>query len=107
MIREAFQDLSRLRQIAAALVRHGFGEVLARSRMADLAKSSGDPVDPAARQKSAARNFRELLAELGPTFTKLGQMLSTRPDLLPAVLVEELSALQDAAPALPMDVVEK
>lgn len=106
MIREAFQDLARLRQIGAALVRHGFGEFVARSRMAEVARLEGVPVDPAARQKSSATRFRELLAELGPTFTKLGQMLSTRPDLLPAVLVEELSQLQDQAPALPMSVVE-
>ena len=107
MIREAFQDLARVRQIGAALVRHGFGEVLARSRIAEVAKAEGVPVDPQARQKSAARRFRELLAELGPTFTKLGQMLSTRPDLLPAVLVNELSHLQDDAPALPMKVIEE
>lgn len=106
MIREAFQDLARLRQIGAALVRHGFGEWVARSRMADVARAEGVPVDPAARQKSSATRFRELLAELGPTFTKLGQMLSTRPDLLPAVLVDELSLLQDQAPALPIAVVE-
>jgi len=105
MIREAFQDLARLRQIAAALVRHGFGEVLGRSRMADLAKG-GATEDPSARQKSSARRFRELLAELGPTFVKLGQMLSTRPDLLPAALIDELTQLQDNAPALPMSVIE-
>src|SRR6185437_4254377 len=40
-------------------------------------------------------------------FTKLGQMLSTRPDLLPAVLVEELALLQDQAPALPMSAIEE
>ncbi|MBS2027117.1 MAG: AarF/ABC1/UbiB kinase family protein [Deltaproteobacteria bacterium] len=106
MIREAFQDLARLRQIAAALVRHGFGEVLARSRIADVAKQTGGTPDPEALQKSGARRFRELLAELGPTFTKLGQMLSTRPDLLPALLVDELTHLQDQAPALPIAVIE-
>ena len=45
--------------------------------------------------RERARAFREALEELGPTFAKLGQVLSTRPDLLPPEFVEELSSLQD------------
>jgi len=45
--------------------------------------------------ESAARAFRDALEELGPTFAKLGQILSTRPDLLPPVFVEQLATLQD------------
>ena len=103
MLREAFQDLNRLRQIATAVVRHGFGAYLARSRLAD--QLGGTPTvagAPANGERSTAARFRELLAELGPTFIKLGQLLSTRRDVLPAQWVEELEALQDDCPPLPI-----
>jgi len=103
MLREAFQDLNRLRQIASAVVRHGFGAYLARTRLKDLAAVGPDAhgeLPPADR--SAAIRFRQLLGELGPTFTKLGQLLSTRPDLLPAHWIEELESLQDACPPEPL-----
>ncbi len=50
--------------------------------------------------RDRARAFREGLEELGPTFAKLGQMLSTRPDLLPPEFVEELESLQDQVPPM-------
>jgi ubiquinone biosynthesis protein len=101
----AFQDLNRLRQIAAAVVKHGFGAYLARTRLKDelprdAALPVGEPLPPPDRDTAA--RFRELLAELGPTFTKLGQLLSSRPDLLPAHWVEELEALQDDCSPLPL-----
>jgi ubiquinone biosynthesis protein len=98
----ALHDLNRLRQIAAAMARHGFGAYLERMRLRDVlgreAPPSGEPL-PSADRATAAR-FRQMLAELGPTFIKLGQILSSRPDLLPAVWVEELSVLQDDCPPL-------
>jgi ubiquinone biosynthesis protein len=103
MLREAFQDLNRLRQIAAVAAKHGFGAYLARTRLKDLAGVEAPPegaLPPPDR--STAIQFRQLLAELGTTFTKLGQLLSTRPDLLPAHWVEELEALQDDCPPLPL-----
>ncbi len=102
MFERAFQDLNRLRQIAAAVARHGFGAYLAKTRLKDVLgrdgpqPAEGEPL-PQPDRATAAR-FRTLLAELGPTFTKLGQLLSTRPDLLPAHWVEELETLQDDCP---------
>ena len=71
--------LGRAARIATVLGKYGFGE----------ARRDSDP--PEAR----ARRLREALEELGPTFAKLGQILSTRPDLLPPEAVAELAALQD------------
>src|SRR5208283_3817472 len=53
------------------------------------------------KRQSTARRFRNLLTDLGPTFIKLGQVLSTRADLIPAELLTELVGLQDSVPALP------
>jgi ubiquinone biosynthesis protein len=103
MIREAFKDLSRLRQISLIVSRHGFGELLARSRLRDRLGLRGPDPEPSPEEKrqSTARRFRNLLTDLGPTFIKLGQVLSTRADLIPAELQQELVGLQDSAPALP------
>jgi ubiquinone biosynthesis protein len=87
------------------VAKHGFGAYLARTRLKDAvprdaAVSATEPLP--APDRDTARRFRALLAELGTTFTKLGQLLSSRPDLLPAHWVEELEALQDDCPPLPL-----
>jgi ubiquinone biosynthesis protein len=102
MFKEAFQDLNRLRQIAAVVVKHGFGAYLERTKLAEVLGREAPPAGgelPPPDRKTAAR-FCQLLGELGPTFIKLGQLLSTRPDVLPATWVEELERLQDACPPL-------
>src|SRR5574341_1698025 len=107
MLREAFQALTRLRQIASAVARHGFGAYLERSWLKDLLGREAERTPagelPRADRKTAAR-FRQLLAELGTTFIQLGQLLSTRPDFLPSHWIEELETLQDSCP--PVDVGE-
>jgi len=56
------------------------------------------------RQAKRARQLREIITKLGPAYIKIGQALSTRPDLLPAVYLEELSLLQDQLPPFPNSV---
>ncbi len=77
------QLLGRAARIAAVLARHG------------LANRVSPGGDRASTEDVRAQRFRQALEELGPTFAKLGQILSTRPDLLPAAFVRELSVLQD------------
>lgn len=71
------------------------------SRCARSRALLGGPAD--ARQLEAARRLRAGLEELGPTFCKLGQVLSTRPDLLPPAVIEELSTLRDRVPPMPAE----
>ncbi len=104
MIREAFQDLNRVRQIAVLAARHGFADYLERSgTWRILGKKEQVEVSPEARRASVARRFRMFLNDLGPTFIKLGQILSTRADLLPAEFIEELATLQDHVPPMSKD----
>jgi ubiquinone biosynthesis protein len=98
-------DLNRLRQITTTAARYGFADLLER---AGLFRRFGRPqalAEPLAdtQRESTARRFRRLLDELGPTFVKLGQILSTRADLLPAEFIAELRLLQDAAAPIPLE----
>lgn len=67
--------------------------VLIKTTIRDLRNRFGKDADEAMRDR--AKRIRDGLQELGPTFAKLGQVLSTRPDLLPPAIIEELSTLQD------------
>lgn len=58
----------------------------------------------ATNEKRRAVRLREILGQLGPAFIKIGQALSTRPDLVPPVYLEELTTLQDQLPAFPNEV---
>lgn len=98
------QDLNRVRQITVIAARHGFGEVLERAGLwRILGRQEKVEVSPEAQRASTARRFRMLLNDLGPTFVKLGQVLSTRADLLPAEFVEELALLQDNVEPIPLE----
>jgi predicted unusual protein kinase regulating ubiquinone biosynthesis (AarF/ABC1/UbiB family)/nucleotide-binding universal stress UspA family protein len=71
-------------KIAAVFAKHGLRELFGRP-----------DEDGAVGRRRQAKRVRAALEELGPTFAKLGQLLSTRPDLLPAEFIEELAQLQD------------
>src|SRR5262245_42596765 len=90
------RDLGRLREIAGVLARHGFGELLTRTGLASLVPGK----NAESSEPRLAVRARRVLEELGPSFVKLGQLLSTRPDLLPADMIDELKKLQDDVPPL-------
>jgi ubiquinone biosynthesis protein len=94
--REARQQrsLGRLTEIAQVAVRHGFGYFLRRHRLGDLVPW-GEREAIEATASDRGRRLREMLDELGPTFVKFGQLLSTRPDVVPPDIVAELRGLQD------------
>jgi ubiquinone biosynthesis protein len=89
------RNLGRITEITQVAVRHGFGYFFERHRIADLLPSR-KPVAIAEGAPSArGKALREMLDELGPTFVKFGQLLSTRPDILPPDIISELRGLQD------------
>ncbi len=96
-LRRDIQDLGRLREIVTILVRRGFHDLLAKARLSRHA-AAGARLAPAA--ETTPQLLRETLEELGPTFVKLGQVLSLRPDLIPHRYCEEFRRLQDGVEPL-------
>ncbi len=100
----AVRDLGRLHDIAAVLIRYGFGDLVRRTGLAGVLERTGRALhwhvsDELARLEPPAR-VRRVLEELGPSFVKLGQILSTRVDLFSPEWITEFSKLQDSAIAL-------
>lgn len=101
----AIRDRKRLAEILRIVGTFGIGEVLERIGLAGLSPSSRGNGDDAA--SSAPERLRLALENLGVTFIKLGQILSTRGDLLPPEWIAELEKLQGDVPALPWDAVRR
>ena len=100
------RHLRRYREIAGVLARHGWGWMLERTGIHEhFARHPG--AHPSGEQNLAPgpTHVREVLEELGPTFIKFGQLLSTRPDVVPEPYIVELAKLQDTAPKLPASVI--
>ncbi len=95
----------RLRQITSTLARHGFGWLVVRLGLQRFVPFQRGWLGHARRDApyTRAEHLRLALEELGATFIKLGQVLSTRPDLVPPDYVAEFTRLQDAAPPVPYE----
>jgi len=104
------RHLRRYREIAQVLLRHGFGELVElveRLPSLPLPRRLLRRLRPPAPALGTPRRLRMALEELGPTFIKLGQVLSTRPDLLPPDFIAELSRLRDDVPPGPWEPVRQ
>ncbi len=104
-------SIGRYRYIITVFAKHGFGILLdqlgipgylkMRRSLSDYGNGSGNS------KLSAGERLRKAFEALGPAFIKLGQILSTRPDVLPAEILKELQKLQDSVQPFPFEEVEK
>jgi len=107
-INRNIRSLKRYRQVLGILIKYGFGHIVEQLNIDyyfELGKrivSLGTASRELERLTQAAR-FRLALEELGPTFIKFGQILSTRPDIVPTEVLKELQRLQDHIPAVSTD----
>src|SRR5438128_10063726 len=106
MAQPATRNLGRLSEIAQVAVRHGFGYWFDTHRLTDLFPRRGPRMEVDGQPSQRGQHVRALLDELGPTFVKFGQLLSTRPDVLPPDIIAELRGLQDDVRPFPLGDVE-
>ncbi|ADI83926.1 ABC1 kinase family protein [Geobacter sulfurreducens] len=100
------RSLRRYRQIVRVLVKYGFEHALSLmglSRFVARGRRLFRKPEPELARLSPAERMRLALEELGPTFVKLGQILSTRPDVIPRSFVLEFARLQDQVPSFPFE----
>src|SRR5256714_13053698 len=97
--------IPRLAATVGLFTKYGLGDFAERSGLRALAEEDGGDGNGASPEKAVA--FRKRLVELGPAYIKLGQVLSTRPDLIPENYVRELEKLQDEVPPIAYEEVER
>jgi len=99
------KELQRFREIVRVFMRYDFDDLAQKLHIPSIIgspiKRLVDGKDPEIAKLSQAQKLRKICEELGPTFTKLGQILSTRPNLLPPDYAEELSKLHSQSAPLP------
>lgn len=103
------RSIRRYRQIAKVFAKYGLEHLLEYLNLSQLVAVSRKVLRrkaSAIAQYSPAERMRLAFEELGPTFIKLGQLLSTRPDVIPRSFVEEFAKLQDNVPSFPFEEAE-
>ncbi|HUL67369.1 MAG TPA: AarF/UbiB family protein [Burkholderiaceae bacterium] len=103
----AVRDLPRLHEISLVFIRHGLGDLVRRFGVVSLLERAGEMLHRGEVNRSAQlepqQRLRLAFEELGPTFIKLGQMLSMREDLLPPKWTAELALLRSSATPVPFE----
>ncbi|WP_312471199.1 AarF/ABC1/UbiB kinase family protein [Neobacillus sp.] len=110
MIKKKFRHLQRSRDIVYAFTRQGFGYVMKELGLFDLLsvpKRIFVEGNKTGNSRTTGERLRLFLEELGPTFVKIGQIASTRPDIIPADIIHELGKLQDQVSLFPFDEVKR
>ncbi|MBI1287217.1 MAG: phosphotransferase [Flavobacteriales bacterium] len=105
-----FQNINRIREIIGVLVKYGFEDVVTNSTLRNFVSETGRLAwtrgGHSVLEYTRWERIRMVCEELGPTFIKLAQVLSNRPDMLPAPLILELEKLQDNVPPFPYEEVK-
>src|SRR5512135_2238390 len=111
ILRRTYKNVNRVRHIVNVLLKYGFGKIIDQlhlSRFVPFRKrlrSFGQW--PPLKSPTVPERLRMAFAELGPSFIKLAQLLSTRPDLITKQFADEFKKLQDRVPPYPTEIALK
>jgi len=106
-IGQTVKNVARLKTILVVMGKHGLAEWASRTRLDRLIPGFKFKREGKEGRLTLPERIRLTFEELGPTFVKLGQLLSTRPDLIPEEYAEEFKKLQDHVPPVPFDMVKR
>ena len=107
MFNQTFRNLGRMREILAILVKYGFEDIVTNSTLrnfvSETRRHSWLRQEKPVFEYTRWERIRMAAEELGPTFIKLAQVLSIRPDMMPEPLIKEFEKLQDRVPPFPFE----
>jgi ubiquinone biosynthesis protein len=111
VIGRTYRHLNRYRQILTVFFKYGFGDLVDLLKIDQYIEIGLQMISRHRRERlermTRAERVRLAMEELGPTYVKLGQVLSTRPDLIPVDFIHELAKLQDEVPPFPFEDVHR
>lgn len=111
IIGRTYRHLNRYRQILGVLFKYGFGDLIETLKIEQYIEIGLQMISRKRRERleklSRAERIRMALEELGPTYIKLGQVLSTRPDLVSVAFINEFAKLQDKVPAVDYEAIQQ
>ena len=111
LIGRTYRHINRYSEIVTVLFKHGFGDLITNFQIEKYFDFGKKFISKKKNEKTTSlsrwKRIRMVLEELGPTFIKLGQIMSNRPDILPERLLIELEKLQDSVPPMPDEEAKK
>ena len=106
-IPQLYRNAMRWKEIVSVLSKYGLAGWLSRFNIDFMSEFLKAPDGEVLSKLTQEARIRSALVELGPTFIKFGQLLSTRPDVIGPELAKELESLQSKAPADPFDYIKE
>jgi len=103
---DTLRQIERTKDIASVLVKNGFNDIVSAMGVEKYIKFSIPKSSQKELKLSRSERIRKTVEGLGPTFIKMAQILSTRPDLIPLELADEFSKLQDDVEAIPFEQIQ-